>query len=236
LQLAGNCNAGQRAGLARLRRGDGAMVTADEPYFFDFPNAFQQFVLKVPRCLIGNDHRGAGRDRALLLSASAARLLHKLAVCSLDEPLPLSREEEIGVERAFAELVRAAASSFESEQDGPGIPPQYVAACQFIRRQLSDPALTPAAVAAHVKMSTRNLARVFARQGTTIDRTIWSERLMAARRDLADPRLRECSITELAFSWAFSDAAHFSRRFSSAFGISPAAYRTACLSIRSGAR
>jgi AraC family transcriptional regulator, positive regulator of tynA and feaB len=96
--------------------------------------------------------------------------------------------------------------------------------------------LTPAAVAEHVKMSTRNLARLFARQGTTIDRTIWSERLMAARRDLIDPRLRECSITEVALSWAFSDAAHFSRRFSGAFGISPAAYRAANLTPRQDGR
>jgi AraC-like DNA-binding protein len=56
---------------------------------------------------------------------------------------------------------------------------------------------------------------------------------MAARRDLVDPRLRECSIAEVALSWAFSDSAHFSRRFSSAFGMSPAAYRAANLAIRS---
>jgi AraC-like DNA-binding protein len=51
-----------------------------------------------------------------------------------------------------------------------------------------------------------------------------------------DPRLRECSITEVALSWAFSDAAHFSRRFSAAFGISPAAYRAANLPGGSGYR
>jgi AraC-like DNA-binding protein len=85
-------------------------------------------------------------------------------------------------------------------------------------------------------MSTGNLARLFARQETTIDRTIWSERLPAARRDLADPWLRECSITEVALSWAFSDAAHLSRRFSAAFGISPTAYRAANLLGRSRSR
>jgi AraC-like DNA-binding protein len=232
LQDAGSCNAGQQAETAVLQLGDGAIVTADQPYFFDFPTAFRQFVLKFPRDLIAADRLGV-RRRNLLLSASAARLLRRLAVCSLEEPLPLSAEEAVGVERAFAELVDAAAYPARGGQDGLAPSPHYVAACQFIRRQLSDSALTPSAVAGHVRMSTRNLARLFARQGTTIDRTIWSERLLAARRDLADPRLRECSITEVALFWAFSDAAHFSRRFATAFGVSPTAYRAANLSGRS---
>jgi AraC-like DNA-binding protein len=233
LQDAGSCNAGQRTRAARLQLGDGAIVTADEPYFFDFPEAFRQFVLKLPRRLVAEKHIVAGGERTLLLSNSGARLLRKLTLCSLEEPLPLSPEQEAGVERTFAELIRAAAYASRNVEGGREPAPQYVAACRFIRRQLADAALTPAAVAEHVRMSTRNLARLFARQGTTIDRTIWSERLMAARRDLVDPRLRECSITEVASSWAFSDAAHFSRRFSIAFGMPPAAYRAANLAMRS---
>jgi AraC-like DNA-binding protein len=233
LQDVGSCYAGQKTETALLQLGDGAIVTADEPYFFDFPKAFRQLVLKFPRHLIAADRIGTRRAHHLLLSASAARLLRRLTVCSLEEALPLSAEEVVGVERAFAELVDAAACSPSGGRDVLTPSPSYLAACQFIRRQLSDSALTPSAVAGQVKMSTRNLARLFARQGTTIDRTIWSERLMAARRDLADPRLRECSITEVALSWAFSDAAHFSRRFSTAFGVSPTAYRAAKLPGRS---
>jgi AraC-like DNA-binding protein len=233
LQDAGSCHAGQSAQGAQLQLGDGAIVTADEPYFFDFPSAFRQFVLKLPRRLVADHRIVASRERVLLLSGAGARLLRNLAVCSLEEPSPLSPEQEAGVERAFAELIRAAAYSSANAEEDAKPAPHYAAARRFIRRQLSDPALTPAAVAEHVKMSTRNLARLFARQGTTIDRTIWLERLIAARRDLIDPRLRECSITEVALSWAFSDAAHFSRRFSSAFGTSPATYRAANLSRRS---
>jgi AraC-like DNA-binding protein len=236
LQIDGSCNAGQLTETATLQLGEGAIVSADQPYFFEFPRAFRQLVLKLPRCFLADDRTGTGRRSRLLLSPPAARLLHNLAVCSLEEPLALSRDEEKGVERAFAELVNAAVRSPEGEHDGFAPSPQYLAACQFIRRQLSDPALTPSAVAEHVRMSTRNLARLFARQGTTIDRAIWSERLLAARRDLADPRLRECSITEVAFFWAFSDGAHFSRRFSIAFGISPKAYRAASLAGRTEPR
>jgi AraC-like DNA-binding protein len=233
LQGVGSCNAGQRAEIAQLQSGGGAIVTADEPYFFEFPKPFRQLVLKFPRRLLAAERIGVGRERTLLLSGSGARLLRRLAVCSLEEPLPLSAEETVGVERAFAELAQAAVY-LGGGQEGFAPSPLYLDACQFIRRHLADSTLTPSAVAGHVKMSTRNLARLFARQATTIDRTIWSDRLMAARRDLADPRLRDCSITEVALSWAFSDAAHFSRRFSSAFGVSPTAYRAANLPGRSG--
>jgi transcriptional regulator GlxA family with amidase domain len=74
-------------------------------------------------------------------------------------------------------------------------------------------------------MSTRHLARLFARHGTTIERAIWTERLAAARRDLLDPRLAERSITDIAFSWGFSDASHFSRRFAKAYGQAPSEAR-----------
>jgi AraC family transcriptional regulator, positive regulator of tynA and feaB len=225
LQIAGTCKAGQRKSVAQLRPGDGAIVVADEPYFFDFSSAFRQLVLKVPKCLIGGGRKGGtGHVDGLLLSVSGARLLRKLGTCSLNEPLSLLPGAEVGVERALVELLRAAMPSAGNHCDAK-LPPLYVSACQFIRRHLHDPTLNPLAVAEHAKLSTRQLARVFAHQGTTIDRTIWSERLTAARRDLIDPRLRECSITEIAFSWAFSDAAHFSRRFSAAFGLSPTAYR-----------
>jgi AraC-like DNA-binding protein len=236
LQLAGSCNAGQQAQAARLQPGGGAIVTADEPYFFEFPNAFRQLVIKLPRCLMADDRIGAGRGHALLLSGVGARLLRKLALSSLEDPFPLVPDEEAGVERAFADLLSAAVPASDGRRAVANASPRYVAACQFIRRQLTNPALTPAAVASYVNMSTRNLARIFARQGTTIDRTIWSERLIAARRDLVDPRFQESSITEVAFSWGFNDAAHFSRRFASAYGISPAAYRAGSLVTRATSR
>jgi hypothetical protein len=108
LQDAGIRNAGQRMYGARLQPGEGAIVTTDEPYFFDFPTAFRQFVLKLPRGLIAAERLGAGGDRSLVLSAAGARLLRKLAVCSLEEPFSLSSDEEVGLERAFAELLHSA--------------------------------------------------------------------------------------------------------------------------------
>ncbi len=227
LHVGGTCRTGQRSTVAELIAGDGAIVATDDCYFFEFPDRFHQLVLKLPKCLLAEERAGRVRWRPLVLAAGPARLLQRLALSSLDEPAEFSTDEEIGVERAFAELIRSATVPFGLEGDGREASPQYARACLFIRQNLADPALKPAAVAAHVKMSTRNLARLFARHGSTIERAIWTERLAAARRDLLDPRLLERSITDIAFSWAFNDAGHFSRSFSRTYGVAPSEFRIA---------
>lgn len=232
LHLAGTCHAGQRSAAADLAPRAAAMVTTDECYFFDFPDGFRQLVLKLPKCLLAEERiEPAGRE-SLLLTAGPARLLQQLALSSLDDPATFSAEETIGIEQAFADLLRSAAIHRDPRADAHGTPSRHADACLFIRQHLADPALTPAAVARHVGMSARNLARLFAHNGTTIERTIWRERLAAARRDLTDPRLCECSITEIAFSWGFGDAAHFSRSFSAAYGLAPSAFRKTRRAVR----
>jgi AraC-like DNA-binding protein len=227
LHLHGPCCTGQRSRAAELAPGDGAIVVADESYFFEFSDCFRQLVLKVPKRLLTEERIELNRPRSLVLASGPARMLQKLALSSLDDPAEFSADEELGVERAFAELLRSAMIWSRADGNACNRSPRYSDACRFIRRHLADPELNPEAVASHVKMSTRNLARLFARHGTTIERAIWSERLAAAKRDLIDPRLLDRSITEIAFSWAFSDAAHFSRSFSKAHGLAPSRFRAA---------
>src|SRR5271168_3744618 len=52
LQIGETCHASQNASAARLLPGDGAIVTTDECYFFEFPGDFRQLVLKLPSCLM----------------------------------------------------------------------------------------------------------------------------------------------------------------------------------------
>jgi AraC-like DNA-binding protein len=227
LHLDGACHAGQKSASAKLLPGDGAVVATDECYFFEFPDRFRQLVLKLPRCLLAQERTRRDRQRALVLASGSARLLQRLALSALEDSVALCAEEEVGIERAFADVLGAAVRSPDAGHDSGQASPQYAAACLFIRRRLTDPALNPRTVAAHVKMSTRSLARLFARNGATVERAIWTERLNGAQRDLLDPRLLDRSITDIAFSWGYGDAAHFSRAFSGAFGLAPSAFRAA---------
>ena len=227
LHLGGGCTTGQRSDTASLVPGEGAAVTTDECYFFEFPDCFRQLVLKVPTCLLAEDRIGRAYPRPLVLAPGPATLLQKLALSTLDDPIVLSCDEEIGIERAFTELLRSATALPAAERDTHADAPRYANARLFIREHLAETTLGPAAVATHARMSVRNLARLFARHGTTVERTIWAERLAAAHRDLVDPRLLDRSITDIAFSWAFNDAAHFSRSFAKAYGVAPSAVRAA---------
>jgi AraC-like DNA-binding protein len=91
----------------------------------------------------------------------------------------------------------------------------------FIRQNLADPELSPAAVAAAHHISTRSLQRLFESQDTTVTEWIRSHRLERCRRDLVDPRLRDEPIGLIAKRWGFQDAAYFSRVFRAAYGVSP---------------
>nr|WP_255216058.1 helix-turn-helix domain-containing protein [Pseudenhygromyxa sp. WMMC2535] len=93
----------------------------------------------------------------------------------------------------------------------------------YIARRLEDPALCVELVASALGVTRRRLERAFAAAGHSVSRKIWSDRLERCRRDmLLEP---ESSLSEIAFRWGFSDAAHFSRAFRAAFGAAPSRYR-----------
>ena len=96
---------------------------------------------------------------------------------------------------------------------------------EYIEANLSDPLLSPASVAAAHFISTRHLHNVFHESGTTVASWIRTQRLEGARRELRDPLHGGKSVSAVAARWGFLDAAHFSRTFRDAFGVSPSDWR-----------
>ncbi len=93
----------------------------------------------------------------------------------------------------------------------------------FVALNLGDPNLSPTMIATALGISLRQLHRVFADAGLSVERWTWSERLAAcAQRLRAEP---EESVSAVAFRYGFNDAAHFSRAFRARYGHSPRAYR-----------
>jgi transcriptional regulator GlxA family with amidase domain len=62
-----------------------------------------------------------------------------------------------------------------------------------------------------------------------LSRMIWQQRLTACRRELADASMAHRSVSDIAFSWGFNEAAHFSRSFREQFGLSPREWRQAAI-------
>ncbi|WP_221358708.1 helix-turn-helix domain-containing protein [Streptomyces beigongshangae] len=98
----------------------------------------------------------------------------------------------------------------------------------FIQHNLHDPELTPSVIAAAHHISVSHLHRIFRdfrQEGVTVAAWIRSQRLKRARRDLADPALRDVSVHRLATRWGFTHHATFTRAFRVTYGLTPQDYR-----------
>jgi AraC-like DNA-binding protein len=100
---------------------------------------------------------------------------------------------------------------------------EQIRAC--VSARLREPGLSVAAIAAQLRLSPSTLHRAWVGEPCSLADWIWAQRLDAARRDLCDPALAARSVSEIAFSWGFNDAAHFSRAFRARFGCAPSELR-----------
>ncbi|MGC5013917.1 helix-turn-helix domain-containing protein [Streptosporangium sp. DT93] len=95
----------------------------------------------------------------------------------------------------------------------------------FVERHLDDPRLSPAMIARAHNISDRSLYRLFQDESVTVSQLIHRRRLERCRDDLADPGNRDRPIHAIAARWGFGAAAHFTRAFRAAYGLSPREYR-----------
>ncbi|MFV3077388.1 helix-turn-helix domain-containing protein [Niveispirillum fermenti] len=104
-----------------------------------------------------------------------------------------------------------------------GISPRLL--LRLVETRLDEPDLSPAAIAVAAGISVRHLHRLFAAMGLRFADHVRACRLERCRAALGDPVQGARSVTDIAFSWGFNDAAHFSRCFRAAYGTSPRAWR-----------
>ncbi|GAA2977763.1 hypothetical protein GCM10010519_10910 [Streptomyces lactacystinicus] len=88
-------------------------------------------------------------------------------------------------------------------------------------RNLYDPDLSPAGIAAANFMSVRFLHKLFQPEGVTVGGWIRAQRLERCRRDLLRPMAGELGVAGIARRWGFVNSSHFSRAFRAAYGMTP---------------
>ncbi|HSE75758.1 MAG TPA: helix-turn-helix domain-containing protein [Dongiaceae bacterium] len=99
-----------------------------------------------------------------------------------------------------------------------------------IESRLSDSTLDDDAVAAAAGISVRYANSLLAAEGMSIMRLVQARRLERCRKALEDPMQAQRTLSEIAFSWGFSDMTHFGRRFKAAYGAVPSEHRAKALS------
>ena len=102
----------------------------------------------------------------------------------------------------------------------------------YVRQHLTEPDLDAERVAAALAISVRQLYRLCAAAGFSLEQWVIDQRLEGARTELADPGSRGRPIAAVARRWGFTDASYFSRRFRQAYGVSPRDWRQADLPRR----
>ncbi|MEU8587579.1 helix-turn-helix domain-containing protein [Streptomyces sp. NPDC048664] len=100
---------------------------------------------------------------------------------------------------------------------------------RYAEAHLADPGLSPASIAAAHFVSVRYVHKLFAAQDLTLGRWIQRRRLEECRRELAHAGRNGPSVLAVAHRWGFVNAAHFSRAFRRAYGMSPTDWRRANL-------
>ncbi|MDT7748107.1 MAG: hypothetical protein QOD96_1769 [Pseudonocardiales bacterium] len=216
---------------AVLHPGDFALYDSTRPYELEFTDKFQQYVLMLPGPTLRSELRGTRglTSRPVRGSRGAGHLtieMIRTLASTLGELEPTSAA---AVAQSVEHIVVAGLSTLGG--DGRAPEPELAARREEVkacaRARLRDPGLTVSTLAAALHTSVSTLHRAFAGEPYTISEWIWAQRLDGVRGDLCNPALRQRTLTELAFSWGFVDASHFSRAFRARFGCSPRELRAA---------
>jgi AraC-like DNA-binding protein len=230
LMLAGRGLLVQDGREAVLSPGDLAVYDTSRPYSLVFDEDFRTMVVMFPRHLITLPPDMVGQLTAVRISGSeglgavVTPYLTQLAA-NLDQ---LAGSTGARLAHSALDLVTTVFTR-ELGLDGTTADP-HRALMQRIRghidRNLASTDLGPASIAAAHYISTRHLHGLFQEQGTTVSTWIRTRRLEQCRRDLIDPVLADRPVAAIAARWGLVDAAHFSRAFKSAFGVSPSEFRS----------
>jgi AraC-like DNA-binding protein len=208
-----------------LHPGDTTLIDTSRPWSSSCGTECARLYLRVPRWMMENRlrMREIPIARRIPGAGGLGATLYRLSQSLYEEAERLKEKEGAAALDAYFQILSACIGRAESSE--PPSPKLRSRIQQFIDDHLSDPALGPAEIASSAQISVRHLHRLFSGTGSTLGDCIRARRLEQCKSDLANPQLRNKTITEIAFSWGFSDSAHFSRSFRRQFGICPRIFR-----------
>ena len=229
LHLSGPCSISQDGRDANLKSGDIVCFDNSRPYSAIAAGA-EQLMLHIPRDLlverVGQTNRITARaiPRSSPMAALVGNFLREvIPVIGRVTPATACRLVEVSlslVTTAFAEWTAQAVVNHDSARIS-----HLYRAKALIEKNLSDPDLSPEAVAKACRISVRYLYNIFNEENTTVSEWIWQRRLEKSRRELSDPLSGDRSISNIALDCGFNNFSHFSARFKEAFSMSPSEFR-----------
>jgi AraC-like DNA-binding protein len=234
LALRGNGGLAHEDRDVRVHPGDLVLFDTSRPFggWLGADETVERLVLEFPRPLLPLPARMAGRLVGVRLPGQTglARLTSSFLRQAAEQADILESSDGPRAATVTVDLL-AALLAHELEADSNLTPPEsrrhalVLQIHDFIASRLSDADLSPDAIAAAHHISTRQLHKLFSTQDQTVAAWVRSRRLAACQRDLADPLLWEQPVHAIAAKWGFTSAAHFSRVFRAAYGVTAQDFR-----------
>lgn len=215
---------------ALLAPGDITLIDPSLPYTGQFSADSRLLVVKVPRRKL--------EARLGPLRTAAARILRPVEAdiglaSGYLATLPgfvdgLSPAAQETVRTQTLDLIALALGQVTGDQPASASSARSLVRMKVraaIEARLHEPHLDLDMVAAAAGVSLRYANAALAEENTSLSRVVHERRLSHCRKALEDPAQSHRSVSDIAYSWGFSDMTHFGRRFRAAFGELPSEYR-----------
>ena len=213
--------------------GEAILMATAETATMTYPSASRLISLRLPRKaltpLVPNPEDALMRP--LRPSSEALRLLTRY-VRDIDD---LYRSAGAELQRLIvshvidlAALVIGASRDGEAVAEKRGLAAARLAAVKAdVGARIGECSLSLAAVARRLKITPRQIQRLFAGEGTTFSEFVLDQRLVRAHGLLIEAQRSGRSISTIAFEAGFGDLSYFNRTFRRRYGATPSDIRTA---------
>ncbi|WP_419710531.1 helix-turn-helix domain-containing protein [Pseudomonas sp. NFX224] len=221
LQVSGTGILQQHNREAILMPGDIALYSATAPSSIVYPKGSRTIAVKIPRFSVLE--RIHGEESAMSLAIKANTALGSMIGGMVREGFAWgSVYGSSDDSRLVSGMLDIIAFAFDSKVN-PTCESAHKSPIEQIRRymlnNLGDPELLLTEVATKHNISMRTLNRLFAAEGSSANRWLWSQRLEASYKALSEGRVRQ--VSEAALICGFNDLSHFSKVFKKTYGITP---------------
>ena len=215
----------------RLDAGDAVLLSSADVGAHDFPGPARYLTLRIPRRRL--DGMAVKPEDALVRPIPANTEALRLLVDYVETSLQRHRFASSPVRRLFTthvhDLIALAVGATREASDlacSRGLRAARLGAVKGdIVRELGNEQLDVTGVAKRHGVTPRYVQMLFESEGTTFTEYVLEQRLARAYGMLADPDLRDRTISAIAFEAGFGNLSYFNRLFRRTFGATPSDIR-----------
>lgn len=216
----------QRGREGVVMPGSVLLVNAAEAYVIDVPDASENITIKIDRERLAG--RVAGIDD-LCATADFTNPLLVPAITTLGEQVLKIQpsEHSVRIEDCIIDMLCLTIECRNQRDNGALIRETlgtslFNRISAYIRRNLTDHAMTPERAAADHRISVRYLHKIFQYHATTFGQVLQEERLQQAHLLILTGGQRSMiNLGEVAYRCGFASQSHFSMSYKKRFGIPP---------------